>query len=743
MTQNSSDQQVFLQFTQGRVQSEESSSLVKDHWLGLLLFQCCLAFCIIGTITGLGYYFLQEKPPTTQDPIPCLSPACMRVAERFSTAMGHFSRPCDYFQFSCKAEMSSKSRGKNRDNILSDNVTRQAVMRRRERRGGGMRMDIVPDTERKRDDRLPDRQTALLQAIKDTLESPKRNISSAAQKAQMFYNTCMKPNTTLNESIYHAQMLIQKLGGWPVPGNWTQPELNSTLALLMSQYNTFPFFNVYVGPDRNESQHYIQIDQPEFQFPIEWNSQINRSKFNSQCLRPFFSSCKELLTLLNVSLSSRIQHCGLYMSLSSTLVTNTSPLSYRLSQKLLYRRMTILELQELAPAIDWLRSLQAIFHPVPVNKSDFVLLHNPPYIIYMSETINKWRRIHKMMDSYPLHTYMIMNLLQTLMPALHTRFMQTMKNFSIAINKENEVVPHWKHCVLQTVNCFDTLISDLIRHHYAGEEAEKLISDIYYSFMNKIATINWQNGDTQYLVLNKITSLTPRLSTNHESFSQLKLDEYFGEVIMSEKNYFSNYLQMLLLQQRMRSKLFSHTPQPHVLSLHPFLSGNDIIIPVGMFASPQFHSSYPRAVNYGMLGTIIAKDLLHLLLPDILSLSESAVLEIECVWSHYLTAQQKGTSSLSPTQKQEVWVQYTALQVALLAYNKSLRRHLSDTSVAGLSHVHLFLASFTQASCDSSTALMPFEPSFLLNVLCVNSVHCPKAMTCVDNRAHGQLPDLC
>lgn len=50
----------------------------------------------------------------------------------------------------------------------------------------------------------------------------------------------------------------------------------------------------------------------------------------------------------------------------------------------------------------------------------------------------------------------------------------------------------------------------------------------------------------------------------------------------------------------------------------------------------------------------------------VLSQLESAVLEIECVWSHYLTAQQKGTSSLSPTQKQEVWVQYTALQVALL-----------------------------------------------------------------------------
>lgn len=30
------------------------------------------------------------------------------------------------------------------------------------------------------------------------------------------------------------------------------------------------------------------------------------------------------------------------------------------------------------------------------------------------------------------------------------------------------------------------------------------------------------------------------------------------------------------------------------------------------------------------------------------------------------------------------------------SYNKSLRRHSGDTSVLGLSHIHLFLASFTQ-----------------------------------------------
>jgi len=65
----------------------------------------------------------------------------------------------------------------------------------------------------------------------------------------------------------------------------------------------------------------------------------------SQYLRPFYSSCGQYLALLGVLSNNTTQHCGLYVSLSTTLAVATSPLHYRLSQKLLYHRITIQELQ--------------------------------------------------------------------------------------------------------------------------------------------------------------------------------------------------------------------------------------------------------------------------------------------------------------------------------------------------------------------------------------------------------------
>lgn len=203
-----------------------------------------------------------------------------------------------------------------------------------------------------------------------------------------------------------------------------------------------------------------------------------------------------------------------------------------------------------------------------------------------------------------------------------------------------------------------------------------------------------------------------------------------------ERDYFSNYVQFLSLQQKRRTKLFFQTGENDNLSITPYISGEDLIFPLGMFVPPLFHPTYPRAVNYGVLGSLIAKDILHLLLPDIHSLSESAQTVGDCVWERYVRLTEGpgrvGAFSLSSAQQQEVWVQYSALQMALQAYGESLKQRPGDSSLSGLSHNHLFLTSFAQINCDSDPyrEFMLFEPSFLVTVICATSELCPTTMSC-------------
>ncbi|GAA6220526.1 kell blood group glycoprotein-like [Lates japonicus] len=702
-----------------------------------------LGFSLCAVFLGLTYYVHQNlrNRSNNQRVTACLSPACQQASARLSTSADPFTQPCDYFLFTCGSDRLSQpdNGGRQRgqgipghpQNQNGKSVWPERRRQSKEREDRGLRQE-----------KILDRKTVLLQYLREILESNYSVGSSAVQKAQGFYHSCLDTRSIESAGAEPFLTLIQRLGGWAVSGQWNQTDFNSTLSLLMRDYATFPFFNLYVGKDPNEIAHgtakrYIQIDQPELLIPIEWNSKTHKSQAKAQTLRSFLATCQRYLALLGALPSSSMIHVGMFLSLSSELAVAAAPLQYRLSKRQLYQRMTIKELQSQAPAIDWLGCLRAAFHPLPLIEDDHVLLHNLPYMVQMSPIIRKWLNRHELSNSGPLQTYMILNLLHTLMPALDSRFSETANNLSVALGNTEGVVPRWKHCVLETERGFDSVLTYLLSERTAQREAEEIIQNIFSSFKSKLHELKWTDQKSLLSVMKKVHSLIPRLWTTREISSEAELDLLFSKVSLSTHSFFSNYVQLLSLWQKRRRKILTEqTEATDILSVTPLLLGNELLFPMGMFVPPLFHPTYPRAMNYGVMGFLIAKDILHLLLPEIYSQSETVHAVGECVWAHYLTVTEKagrgGAFSLSAAQQQEVWVQYSALQIALQAYHQSLKKHPGDTSISGFSHTRLFLSSFSQVNCDFDPyhEFMPLEPSFLITVICAKSHLCPTNLQC-------------
>ncbi|KAJ8289903.1 hypothetical protein GJAV_G00006590 [Gymnothorax javanicus] len=719
----------------------------------ILLWLSCSFFIFI--LLGLGlYYHTFSKTASSsgisqQAPLPCLSAACLQAAARLSSASDPFVQPCDYFLTSCRAKGPSVATRGRRGGKEVHHGERSVE----ERAPGDKRPGRVVDLESETDallDRLADKQTALLQVLREILESPSRRSSmdSAELKMRIFYHSCMNTSGIEKAGSQPVLKLIQKLGGWAVFGEWNRTNFDVTLSVLMKNYSTFPFFSVYVGKDPKDSassgyRMYIQIDQPEFQIPVEWDGQEKKSKVNIQTLRQLLSFQLELLALLGVRSNSTNLHTGKFLQLFSELILAASPLPHRLQQQQLYHRMTLRELQAAAPAIDWLGSLRAVFHPLPVNPSEVVLLHNLPYIIHMSRTISKWQRSSELGGSDSLHTFMILSLLHRVIPALNSKFTKIQRNLFVRLGETSEVMPHWKKCVLEAEKGFDTVLIASMKERIGEKQAKELVQDIYSSLKSRLSMLEWRDEDLHSSVLSRVASLTPKLSINTEILSQASLDQQYAKVAVSAEDYFSNYVLLLSLQRKRGNKLLSGTTALDIMSLAPFISSEEINIPLGMFVPPFFHPSYPRAVNYGILGTLIAKEILHLLLPDIQSQSEAPKKVSDCVWAHYLhltkNLHMSEPSPLTPAQQLEIWVQHTALHTALQAYNRSLTRSPRDTSLSSLSYTHLFLASFAQNKCSSQllNEHLPFEPFFLVTVICMNSDLCAKPMICTHSAHQG------
>uniref|UniRef100_A0A3P8WVG3 Kell metallo-endopeptidase (Kell blood group) n=1 Tax=Cynoglossus semilaevis TaxID=244447 RepID=A0A3P8WVG3_CYNSE len=535
---------------------------------------------------------------------PCLSAACDWASARLSAAVDPFAQPCDYFLFTCGA-----------NNVTADNRGHP------QNRSGRSTLEDAP-----RGGGAGGRRGSLLQNL--------RQILAALQNTRTFYSSCLDTGSVETAGVEPFLSLIQEqLGGWAVSGQWVRPEFNSTLGVLMRDYATFPFFRVYVDTDPEDvhglSKRYIQIDQPDLLIPIEWNNETKRSQVETQTLRPFLSTCQRYLTLLGAPDDKSLHHVGHFLSLSSELAVAASPPRYRLSKGQLYQRMSIRDLQLQAPDIDWLGCLQTTFEPLNITEDDQVFVHNLPFMVNMSLIVRKWKNKPENSND-PLQTFMVLNLLHTMMPALDSRF------------------PRWQRCVTETEKGFSPVLTHLLSQGAAHREAQEIIQDIFSAFL----------------------SVTPRLL------------------------------------------------------------GNRLLFPMGLFVPPLFHPTYP-AMNYGVVGFLVAKDLLHLLLPN-----------GGCVWTHYLTVTDRaggagggGGAALTAAQQQELWVQYTALQTALQAYQLNLETRPEDTSISGLSYTRLFLSSFSQMNCDSDPhhESMPLQPSFLITVFCAGSDLCPSDLRCPRN----------
>ncbi|KAG7263287.1 hypothetical protein CRUP_037811, partial [Coryphaenoides rupestris] len=470
-----------------------------------------------------------------------------------------------------------------------------------------------------------------------TQESSNKS-GSAVQKAREFYRSCLDTKSIESAGVEPFLTLVQQLGGWGVSGQWNRSDFNSTLSVLIMQYSSFPFFNLYT-------------------------------------LLPFLALCQRSLALLGAPSSVSVNHVGVFISLSSELAVATSPLSYRLLNGQLYQRITIQELQ-------------------PVRPEHHVLLHNLPYIVQMSNVI----------QNGPLRTFMFLNLLHTFTPALDSRFRESERKFYLALGNTEPEVPRWKHCVTETEKGFDTVLTHFVTDTATHRAAEEMLENIFSVIKTKFEHLHWGDDNSRASVMKKVT--------------------------ISPHSYFSNYIQLLSLQQQRRIRLFNESQEVDI----PFLSGNEVRFPQGMFVPPFFHATYPRAMNYGVLGIFITKDIFHLLLQDNYSLSAAVSAVAECVWAHYLTATGSpdagNATVLSATQHREIWFQYSALRVAFQAYQQSLQRQPEDSSLLHLSGTRLFLTSFAQVNCDTEPydEFMPLEPSFLITVFCSTSKLCPATL---------------
>ncbi|XP_042310364.1 kell blood group glycoprotein [Sceloporus undulatus] len=660
--------------------SEDSGGVVKRSHRGKIVLLCVLLFSVV-----LGLVLLIVFTTITCNLETCNTTTCLLLLARFLRAQNDVVDPCeDFFNYTCGNWDANSTWGKNTplvnvfDVLLEEN---QLIMKR-------------------------------------LLEEPQLGVNSSAnEKAVRFYTSCMNTEQIEAQGAQPLKELINEVGGWNITGSWNETDFNQTLQLLMGKYNTFPFFKAYVGPSASEpTMNIIQIDHPEFELPPE--TDFKKTTKYSQVLRSYYSYLMKLGLLMGGNREITSTYISLAFSFISNLQKTVTPLKKRREKMMLFYFTTIKELQEKAPAIDWLSCLRAAFHPVKLNMSQQVAVHDMDYLQGMSQLIAEWQKKRDV-----LQIYMILCLVGNLSPALNRQFQEAHQNLTDMLysgTTESQMVrsERWRKCLSETSTFFGPVLGKMVVQEIFPQNSKDLAEVIFAEIRDAIHShldhVEWMGYQSRQQAKEKIYNLQVEIGYPEKIFQTDEVDDEYQELEIYEDNFFHNVVACLKsLRKTFSLKLGNSHLQDNwevaPWSVHSYYSlrRHAVVFPAGMFRSPFFHTEFPSAVNFGAMGFFMAHELLHSFYDYVLTKNCSScdmktlVQGIECLVKQYGSYSLEGYPINGSFTLLENAADTEGLAIAYQAYQNWLAKQsrVKKLPWPELSHHQLFFISFAHAMC--------------------------------------------
>ncbi|XP_060092915.1 kell blood group glycoprotein [Heteronotia binoei] len=548
-------------------------------------------------------------------------------------------------------------------------------------------------------------------------EQPLGTNSSAKEKARRFYSSCVNTERIEARGAQPLKELINEVGGWSITGSWRETDFNRTLQRLMKRYNTFPFFKAYVGPSSSDpSTNIIQIDHPEFELPLE--SHFKKTDY-PKVVRVYLSYLLKLAALMGGHMNVTSNYISLAISFISNLQKAVTPLKERQEKRMLFHRTTIGKLQTEAPAIDWLACLQAAFHPVQLNTSQPIAVHDMDYLKGMSHLIEEWQKRRE-----TLQIYMILCLIGNMSPALDRRFQEARQELADKLTgrmtEPAEMVrsERWRKCLSETSTFFGPVLGEMIVQEIfpqkAKDLAQQMFSEIRDSIHSRLDQVEWMDSQSRQEAKEKVYGVQVEIGYPESIHQTEEMDREYQEVEILEDNFFHNVVVCLtFLRKKFSQRLVSPRLQdnwevvPWSANSYYSLRRHAVVFPAGMFRPPFFHPEFPSAVNFGAMGFFMAHELLHsfydYVWPETCSNCDMEALAngTDCLVKQYERYSLEGQHINGSFTLLENAADTGGLAIAYQAYKNWLakQRWVKDLPWPGVSHHQLFFISFAHAMC--------------------------------------------
>ncbi len=319
----------------------------------------------------------------------------------------------------------------------------------------------------------------------------------------------------------------------------------------------------------------------------------------------YLEHIQRLLTLAGETPEQAADDAKIILTLETKIAEASMDRVSRRDPKNTDHKMTVTELEKLAPEIDFPR----YFKLAGSAKLDSLNVANPDFFrnlsaLLVSEPIESWK------------SYLRWRVVKGSAPLLAKPFVD--ENFAFQgkfLSGQKELEARWKRCTSMT----DAGLGEALGPLYvarafpkeAKERMDKLVATIEESMGKDIQSVEWMSPETKQAASEKLGKVSNKIGypakwKDYRSVV-IKADDFVGNVRAAA--IFEQKRDLAKVGKPVDKAEWNMTPPTVNAYYDP--SENNINFPAGILQPPFFSAKVDDAVNYGGIGVVIGHELTH------------------------------------------------------------------------------------------------------------------------------------
>ncbi|XP_018574501.1 neprilysin-2-like [Anoplophora glabripennis] len=451
--------------------------------------------------------------------------------------------------------------------------------------------------------------------IRNILEQPIYIEDRAAfQQAKKFYRTCMNETKIEEEGLAWIRSVFKRIGGWPsLKGNhWKEDQFNWQKAMHRLRkigVNADLFFRVTVDKNRyNETQHILGIHGVAYSPPNIEN------KTRAMYLDYMVDVAQVFGIDGNIARKDSNEVIDLLLRLAKKYEE-----SVERNRTGLYDLYSLSELQHMYPYISWKDYLSGILFPAEsITDDDTIVVSEPLYL-------GALMRILKTSSSRTVANFIAWHTLQHLIHYLPAKLLDKAYDYLEKLYGEIVKEPRWMTCIQATRERMDSVVSAAYIENFFNENTKRDVEEMTANIKTQLKIVMKREYGLDDKVVENILNNMVDIGSNNDLMEIHWENQAYDVAKVDEDKLLQSVLNLDFISLNMTFGKLRKTVKENWLGQSSFVTGiyvyysakeNVMRFPAGIFGGVYYHRDRPKYMNYGSVGSIMAKEMSHILMVD-------------------------------------------------------------------------------------------------------------------------------